>query len=65
MYRLIEGDGMEISMDKMTKKIIGAFVVILVIAAAILFAFFQQNKSAREDAEKEVLPTTEVGKLLA
>lgn len=52
-------------MDKMTKKIIVAFVVILVIAAAILFAFFQQSNLGREDAEKEVLPTTEVGKLLA
>jgi len=52
-------------MDKMTKKILGAFVAILVIAACILAVFFFMNKQAKKEAEDNVLPTTEVGKLLA
>lgn len=62
-------------MDKMTKKILGAFTAILVIAAIILAVFFminkQEEKKAETDvlstteAETNVLPTTEVGKLLA
>ena len=49
-------------MDKMTKKIVGAFAAILVIAALILAGYFMMNKQAEEES---VLPTTEVGKILA
>lgn len=53
-------------MDKMTKKIVGAFAAILVIAALILAGYFMMNKQAEKKAEEEsVLPTTEVGKILA
>ena len=52
-------------MDKMTKKIMGAFAAILVIAALILAGYFMMNKQAEKKAEDSVLPTTEVGKLLA
>lgn len=52
-------------MDKMTKKIVGAFAAILVIAALILTGYFMMNKQAEKKAEESVLPTTEVGKLLA
>lgn len=56
---------MRMSMDKMTKKIVGAFAAILVIAALILTGYFMMNKQAEKKAEESVLPTTEVGKLLA
>ena len=56
---------MRMSMDKMTKKIMGAFAAILVIAALILAGYFMMNKQAEKKAEDSVLPTTEVGKLLA
>lgn len=49
----------------MTKKIIGAFAAILVIAALILAGYFMINKQAEKNAKETVLPTTEVGKLLA
>lgn len=52
-------------MDKMTKKIVGAFAAILVIAALILSGYFLMNKQAEKKAKESVLPTTEVGKLLA
>lgn len=52
-------------MDKMTKKILGAFTAILVIAAIILTVYFTISKQAEKKAETDVLPTTEVGKLLA
>lgn len=52
-------------MDKMTKKIVGAFAAILVIAALILSVYFFMNKQAEKKAQESVLPTTEVGKLLA
>ncbi len=52
-------------MDKMTKKIVGAFVAILVIAALVLAGYFMLNKQAEKKAEETVLPTTEVGKILA
>lgn len=52
-------------MDKMTKKIMGAFAAILVIAALILAVYFMINKQAEKKAEDSVLPTTEVGKILA
>lgn len=53
-------------MDKMTKKIVGAFAAILVIAALILAGYFMMNKQAeKKAAEESVLPTTEVGKILA
>ena len=52
-------------MDKMTKKILGAFTAILVIAAIILAVYFTISKQAEKKAETDVLPTTEVGKLLA
>ncbi len=52
-------------MDKMTKKIVGAFVAILVVAALILSGYFMMNKQAEKKAQESVLPTTEVGKLLA
>jgi len=56
---------MRMSMDKMTKKIIGAFTAIVVIAALILGVYFLLNKQAEKKAEDSVLPTTEVGKILA
>lgn len=56
---------MRMSMDKMTKKIVGAFVAILVVAALILSGYFMMNKQAEKKAQESVLPTTEVGKLLA
>lgn len=56
---------MGIAMDKMTKKILGAFAAIIVVAAVILTVYFVMNKQANKDAESETLPTTEVGKLLA
>lgn len=52
-------------MDKMTKKIIGIFAVILIVAAGILGGYFVINKQAQKQAQKEVLPTTEVEKILA
>lgn len=52
-------------MDKMTKKILGAFTAIIVIAAVILAGYFLLNKQANKKAEENVLPTTEVGKILA
>jgi hypothetical protein len=52
-------------MDKMTKKIIGAFAVIIVVAAAIIGVYALMNRQAEKKAQEEVLPTTEVGKLLA
>lgn len=52
-------------MDKMTKKIIGAFVAIIVVAAAVVGIYFAMNRQAEKKAQEEVLPTTEVGKLLA
>lgn len=52
-------------MDKMTKKIIGAFAAIILVAAAILAVYFVVNKQVQKEAEENVLPTTEVGKLLA
>lgn len=52
-------------MDKMTKKILGAFTAILVIAAVILAGYFLLNKQENKKAEESVLPTTEAGKILA
>lgn len=52
-------------MDKMTKKILGAFAAILVIAAFILAGYFMLNKQANKESKENVLPTTESGKLLA
>lgn len=52
-------------MDKMTKKIVGAFTAILVVAAIILAGYFMMNKQAEKKAQDSVLPTTEVGKILA
>lgn len=52
-------------MDKMTKKIIGAFIAIIVVAAAIIGVYFAMNQQAEKKAEEDVLPTTEVGKILS
>lgn len=52
-------------MDKMTKKIIGAFAAIILVAAAILAVYFVMNRQVQKESEENVLPTTEVGKLLA
>lgn len=52
-------------MDKMTKKIIGAFAAIILVAAAILAIYFLVNRQAEMDAQGDELPKTEVGKLLA
>ena len=53
-------------MDKMTKKIIGAFVAIIVVAAAVTGIYFAMNRQAEKKAqEEEALPSSEVGKLLA
>lgn len=52
-------------MNKTTKKIIGAFTVILVVAAAVLAVYFFMNREAARKAEEGALPTTEIGKLLA
>jgi len=52
-------------MDKMTKKIIGAFGVIIVAAAVVLGIYFVMNREAEKKAQEEILPSTEVGKLLA
>ena len=52
-------------MDKMTKKIIGAFIAIIVVAAAILGVYSVMNRQAEKEAKEDVLPTTEVGKILA
>lgn len=52
-------------MDKMTKKIIGAFAVIVVVAAAIIGVYYFMNEQAEKKAQKDLLPTTETGKLLA
>lgn len=55
----------EVNMNKTTKKIIGAFTVILVVAAAVLAVYFLLNRQAEKEAEEGALPTTEIGKLLA
>lgn len=55
----------EENMDKMTKKIIGVFVAILIVAAVILGGYFVLTKQAQKQAQEEVLPTTEIGKILA
>lgn len=52
-------------MDKMTKRIIGAFVAIIMVAAVVLAVYFAMNRQAQKDAEEDILPTTEVGKILA
>lgn len=44
----------EVNMDKMTKKIVGAFAAILVIAAAILAVFFIMNNKERTSKPDEV-----------
>lgn len=51
--------------SKMTKKIIGAFTAIILVAAVVLAVYFAMNKQAQKEAEENVLPTTEVGKILA
>lgn len=51
-------------MNKMTKKIIGAFVGIITVGAIVLAGYFLLSKEGQKDGE-ETLPTTEVGKLLA
>lgn len=52
-------------MNKKSKKLVGAFAGILVVAAVILAGYFMLNKQAQKRAEENVLPTTEVGKILA
>lgn len=52
-------------MNKKSKKLVGAFSAILVVAAIILAGYFMINKQAQKRAEKKILPTTEVGKILA
>lgn len=49
----------------MTKKIIGAFVAIILVAAAVLGVYSAMNRQAQKEAEEDVLPTTEIGKILA
>ena len=52
--------------SKMTKKMIGAFTAIIVVAAAIIGVYFMMNgQSQKQDEGEEILPTTEVGKILA
>lgn len=53
-------------MDKMTKKIIGAFVAIIVVAAAVTGVYYLMNKQAEKEAQEEgKIPSSEAGKLLA
>lgn len=53
-------------MDKMTKKIIAAFVAIIVVAAAVTGVYYLMNKQAEEEAKEEgKIPSSEAGKLLA
>ncbi len=51
--------------NKMTKRIIGAFAAIILVAAVVLAVYFAMNRQVQRDAEESVLPTTEVGKILA
>ena len=51
--------------NKMTKRIIGAFAAIILVAAVVLAVYFAMNRQVQKDAEESVLPTTEVGKILA
>lgn len=51
-------------MNKMNKKIIGAFTIIIVLAVVVLGIYFVLNRQAEKEAGEDVLPTTEVGKLL-
>jgi len=51
--------------NKMTKRIIGAFVAIIFVAAVVLAVYFAMNRQVQKDTEESVLPTTEVGKILA
>lgn len=52
-------------MDKMTKKIIGVFSAIIVLAAIIIGVYFAMGKQAQKEARESVLPSSEIGKLLA
>lgn len=52
-------------MNKTKKKIVVVFTVIVVAAVAVLAVYFLINREAARKAEEGVLPSTEIGKLLA
>ena len=53
-------------MDKNRKKLMSAFMIMLVIAALAVAGYYIINKQITQKAQDEVnLPDTEVGKLLA
>lgn len=52
-------------MDKMTKKIIGVFSVIIVLAVLIIGVYVAMGKQAQKEARESVLPSSEISKLLA
>lgn len=58
--------GMEITMDKSRKKVMSAFMIMLVIAAVAVAGYYTINKQITQEAEEKVsLPDTETGKLLS
>lgn len=55
-----------VTMDKSRKKVISAFMIMLVIAAFAVAGYYIINKQITQNAQDEVnLPDTECGKLLA
>ena len=52
-------------MNKMNKKLMGAFTAIIIIAVIIIGGYAVMTKQAQKKAQQEVLPSTEVGKILA
>lgn len=52
-------------MNKSSKKILGTCSGILIVAAMIVAGYFLLNKQVQKEAQENVLPTTEVGKILA
>lgn len=52
-------------MGKVNKRIIGACVIILLAAAAVLGGYFILQKQAERKVQEDSLPETEVGRLLA
>ncbi|MCD7826785.1 MAG: hypothetical protein LUH14_12650 [Clostridiaceae bacterium] len=52
-------------MDKTKKRTVIAFAAIIVLAVLVLAGYILINRQAEQKAQEEVLPDTEIGKLLA
>ncbi len=52
-------------MSKIRKRMFAAIAVIILVAAVVFIAFVLINRQAERKAQEEILPTTEIGKVLA